>query len=487
MKKVTISIIILLIVLILLGGGTLAYMYIATDIFKTDRELFYKYISQNTEIFEIFKDEQLISYKNKKQNTPYENNGKYYVKGMENYVPEQLIGFNVTFMGQTDKANKYTDQQIKLNYSEDTSITADYVNIDDYYGVKIEGILKKYLTIENNNLKELAQKLGETDLTYIPDKIDFETVKSNTKYTEEEIEEIKSLIKTTLDDNLTDEMFISSETIDGKKYQLNLTASQATNIKKQILEKFSNNELIMNRIKQIYQDENNATEEQASQYIEELKEEINDYANNEVEEETNISIIVYVQDKKLIKTELNIYSTTDEDEKYNIILNKGTNNLVLEVQSYEAGEFIEQASINIEKIKENDKIEYKLSYETNDDVKIALSMKWDGIQTLEKINEQYILEMDIDTEQIQYILTNQNTFKQVISEKVQDKELEIINEYDSEKLTNTMEKLGTALEQLDKQKMKEIGLEEERNVILYYIPVLSIYVANTNELLKSEK
>ena len=45
-KKVVITLIIAILVLLLIAGGVLAYAYLATDIFKTDKQLFFKYFSQ---------------------------------------------------------------------------------------------------------------------------------------------------------------------------------------------------------------------------------------------------------------------------------------------------------------------------------------------------------------------------------------------------------------------------------------------------------
>ena len=46
-KKI-LSIILVLLILLLIAGGAFAYAYIATDIFKTDKEMFFKYFAQIT-------------------------------------------------------------------------------------------------------------------------------------------------------------------------------------------------------------------------------------------------------------------------------------------------------------------------------------------------------------------------------------------------------------------------------------------------------
>ena len=49
-KKILI-IVIIIIAMLAIGGGIFAYLFIATDTFKSDKELFSKYMSQNLDTF----------------------------------------------------------------------------------------------------------------------------------------------------------------------------------------------------------------------------------------------------------------------------------------------------------------------------------------------------------------------------------------------------------------------------------------------------
>ena len=59
-KILIISIIIILILVVAVAGTVFGYLYIKTDTFKTDKELFAKYISQNAETLQKFSDSQII-------------------------------------------------------------------------------------------------------------------------------------------------------------------------------------------------------------------------------------------------------------------------------------------------------------------------------------------------------------------------------------------------------------------------------------------
>ena len=58
-KKILI-VVIIMIAILAIGGGVFAYLYIATDTFKSDKELFSKYISQNLETFQKLGNSQTV-------------------------------------------------------------------------------------------------------------------------------------------------------------------------------------------------------------------------------------------------------------------------------------------------------------------------------------------------------------------------------------------------------------------------------------------
>ena len=75
-KAIKITIIVL-IILILAISGTFAYLYIGTDMLKTNKQMFIKYFAESQNmIYNHLKDEDLEAYKQKLKNTPYENSGK---------------------------------------------------------------------------------------------------------------------------------------------------------------------------------------------------------------------------------------------------------------------------------------------------------------------------------------------------------------------------------------------------------------------------
>ena len=67
--------IIIAIVLVICLGAGLAFAYFATDIFKSNKQIFSKYFSKNNEILELFNDSDLKAYAEKQKQNAYTSEG----------------------------------------------------------------------------------------------------------------------------------------------------------------------------------------------------------------------------------------------------------------------------------------------------------------------------------------------------------------------------------------------------------------------------
>jgi len=165
-KGLLITLIIIVIVLILAIGG-FAYAYVATDLLKSNEQLFGKYIGQTGEKLKNFQSAELGAYIEKTKQMPYESEGKLSVKVEMPNVGEEYLdlvnGVNITFTGKADNKNKQVEQNIKLNYSDDVTFPVTYRQTGDIYGIISDILIKKYIAVENKDTEELFKKLGITD------------------------------------------------------------------------------------------------------------------------------------------------------------------------------------------------------------------------------------------------------------------------------------------------------------------------------------
>ena len=151
-KKIVLIAIIVVISIIVLLGGVFAYIFLFTDLMKSEKQLFFKYTLENAEALQGIEIDPLESFYMKKQETPYESNGNISVKynlgdniGVLEEDIKKLDNVSISYTGKTDVKNNYNYRKVNLNYSEEEAMIINYIHSNDFFGVKVDGVLKKYL------------------------------------------------------------------------------------------------------------------------------------------------------------------------------------------------------------------------------------------------------------------------------------------------------------------------------------------------------
>ena len=426
MKSVIKISIIVLIILIFAIVGAFAYLYFGTDIFKTDKQMYLKYASESKDfIYNQLKDEDLDAYKNKLKNTPYENNGKITVKVESNSSNKSkevqfLENSNVTIAGKVDKANKINLQNIKINYPQQQTIDIDLLLQDDTYGFRINSILKNYLAVENNNLKEWAKILGldEEQINLIPEKIDntlFDSIIS-----EDELNQLIEKYSKLIVNKLDDDMFSKTNQGEITVYSFKINEKQVKDIALDVLENVKEDESIWQIVKNMYTGFSLYSKEEIDEQINEMKKSLDEALNEYIEDNFNQDDIdeddideddydeddlyqdttdiatedrilvynMYVEMGELIKTEL------INDSKSQTI-SKTEKGISIENKETYYGDQEEIIALNIEKNKEEDKLIYRIELTENSELLGEMSIGYRGLSTLEQIEEVAILDSNL--------------------------------------------------------------------------------------------
>ena len=330
MKKRYLIMLIIAIVLVITLGAGFAFAYFFTDSFKSNKQLFTKYISQNKELFSFFEDADLKSYVEKQKNTPYTSEGTIktnvtFPDSSNAKIAKALQNCNILINEKIDNINNYSYQTIKANYSDTQSIQFDLYKNGDIYAAKISEILFKYVGINNNNLKEFATKmqLPEEITSKIPNKINFNDIsKSLNVYNNDDMTALKEKYIKIITDNLTDDMFSKENNSEETIYTLTIKESQLKNILVKILESLKEDEVIINKFKENLINNYNFTEDNIETYITQYKEVIQRVIDNIKNNEDAI----YPQIEPSIKdvTNSNNINTTDD---FTDILQEPTNTI----------------------------------------------------------------------------------------------------------------------------------------------------------------
>lgn len=500
MKKRYLIMLIIAIVLVLCIGAGFAFVYFFTDTFKSNKTLFFKYISQNTQIMHFINDDDIKAYSDKQKQTPYTSEGTIktnvtFPDSSEAQIANALQNCNISFNGKVDNTNKYFRETIKANYSDSQSLEFELYRNNDIFAAKINEVLYKYLGIDNNNLKDFYKKMNlpEDVISALPNKIESSNISNSFNvYSKEDFSYIKDKYLKIITDNLTDDMFSKEKSSEETIYSVTLNESQIKTILVKLLESLKDDEIIINKAKESLINNYNLTEETINPYIDQYKEQIQkliDNLNNESSSivegqestqsnnEFNITIKVHSQKRKLEKTEFII------NDIGSLIVIKSDDGIKVQIMK----DVNEIVSTYIQKIKSPNETKYELVFSLNNNQILDLTTGFSGLDT-NSVHENSELSFDIDLgnssisdAKTKFVCSYQNTktFGDIQKEEVQSSEIQLLNNAPSKEIVEKLFKnIGLKLESINNTKLQNIGLEKSKNPFIYYIPSILTICAN---------
>ena len=432
---VTITIVIFTLLIV-----TFILLFTVTDIFKTDKELFFKTVSQISDKKDGFIDDKITQYFEKKKTTPYENQGSYTVNMSQGNEQSQQVfdkfnNINIEFSGKTDNPNSNSQQEIKLNYSNEVSIPLNYKKIGSIVGIQADYLSTNYIAFD-------ISKLGE----FLGINIDLEKT-LQVEFTEEEKKHISEVFASVLNEQLSKDKFSKTKGMEETGYKLTLTLGEIKNIYIQLLEKIKDDQIILNKINEISSNNNGA--QITSEDIQKI---IDSYANN-IEEEANdikIEIIAYSKNKKLSKISINVSKDTMQG---NIEISKN--------QDDNCERYI--CSLNA-------------SNKTNS-LQIDFSVEYTGLQQMQNVEESYQagynMTQDGNTqlEGTYTISDNVNFSEEAANIEDFDKPNTILlSNHEKEQVYEFLGKVGERFEQVNEQAVNQAELADLGNPVMFMIP-----------------
>lgn len=467
MKAKTIEkLIIIVIVLIFILGGIFAYLYFATDVLKTNAQLFFKYLGQMVDVQDGFIDNQLTEYSKKKYTGKYEDSGKFYmdvnISGMDSETLQTLNDFNIEYSGKVDNTTRKNEQDISLNYSSDVNFPFKYKYADETLGLQTDYVSSKYVGIENRNLKQFIEKFGVTDTTEFPDTIDFFSNFTNQEtitYTNEEREQITNTYKSILEGKLGQKEFTKTKENNTESYSVEMTNQELKDLVLNVLETLKNDQILMPKMeeatKEIIENMNvNSTEEITIQNI--IQGIIDDINASEIDEGTNIITVSQI-DKKLSSIAIKNDQTELKITKTNT---QGTLTYGIEINM--------------------------LDVETQESMRYFLTASYQGLEQLASVNETYqyglVGTMNGQEQKMVYNLNCTDTFNDgiTIADYAED-EIQKLNEYDAEQIVTLITSIVERIGQVNTMQMEEIGFSEYGNPLLFASPLTSLSMLMYNQ------
>ena len=469
-KSNKVFIIVLIILSLLIIATSLVMIYLKTDLFKNEEQLFYKYAGQKLEAFDMLEEASIKEYFQKKQTTPHENEGKYTLNIQSNdfsnkEIIDKLDEISISFSGKTDPQNNKIEQNISLNYSDNVNFPIQYVQNKDIIGLISDPVVNKYVGIKNENLKELMQKLGASDTTDIPDKIgemqEEQKTEEEIKQGEEEAKKIKDTYLNIIKDNINEENYSKIKDGENVGYSLKLTYAEIKNIYIKILEQLKQDEIILSKISN---EETEISKEDFQNQVQELIDEAQDYEP----EDQQLQINVYKSGEKSSLIEI-IFS------EFKIDIKMEENIIECKIVGIKDGqETPEKFVLSINKQQQNNNTLYELKFEALEEEEKLLDISFLANYTgINSENSSEIYSFQISSEELIANYQFENKINFVDNVEIEDLTSEntiILNDYEQQEIYLLLAMVGEKIDEVNKEKLAQAGFSEDDMPILYIIP-----------------
>ena len=470
MKKKSIGLVIIILIILIILVGCFTYAYAFTDAFKSNKQLFFKYLGQTLDEENGLFNSKIENYLDKKSNGKYENEGEIKVnvsdlEGVEQSVMDNVNNMNIKYSGKKDNTNQNIEGNITVNYNDDVNFPVNYKYVNDTLGIQTDYISKKYIGIENKNLKEFAEKFGITDVENVPDKIELD--KSTTdKLTADEKKQLNDKYVEIVKEIADKKEFSKTQENGMDKLSVNITNQEIKDLMIKLLETLKDDKDVMSKLDSIY-----------NEYGGVLKKAENLAQDSVGSEESTSS----TKDNSL---ETDIQSLIDELNKAEI--QDGTS----EISVYKIGKVFSGLSLKMDNdeiklLKEDtqDNMKYTLNIVSDDSIEglsiekgeMNLVVNYKNIQQStvnEEVTADVIDKSDDKEQKISYSLNTTNKFSDDISiDDFKDDEIQKLNEQDGSYIANLLIKVIQRIQDVNTEQMDKIGFKGTTNPLLYTNPI----------------
>lgn len=305
---IAISVIVVIVIAIVIG----LLLYLKTDIFKSNQELFFRYALQNGEILEdfvIYSQNEVLDNIKKSEHTT-DTNFNFQLVSNDPQIANQTIparNFSMNYSKKADPVNNKASSETTINFLTRELFKLKYIQDGNLYALKSDEVVNKYLAFNNSNLKGLAKKFELEDISKIPNQIEKVDFKELLKLTDEEKEYLYRKYINVINKNVSKEKYkkqtnvtinINDRDIITNAYTLELTKQEWTNLIISILQETLQDNQTLNILLQKVTLINKDISLDSLETI--LQNEITRLG--QTSKMGSVKVLVYEKDKQLVKT-----------------------------------------------------------------------------------------------------------------------------------------------------------------------------------------
>ncbi len=333
--KLIIAIIVVVVVTIAIVSGII--LYLTTDLFKSNQQLFLKYLAKNDEMIEKLAEDNTKTLEENIKQDKYttDSNITFNLESNDVEVANQSIpasSFSIKSTTKADPKNNRQSSESTLKYLDNDLFTLKYIRDNDLYALKSDEVINKYLAFENNNLKEFAKKLGVTDTETIPNRLEPINLQDLFYISEQDKETILEKYMQVINLHLSKDKFkseknvtitVNDKDITATEYSLELTEKETNDLLVAILESLKTDDTTLN----IILSKITLIDTQSTITLEDLKtaiQELIDDLNNTIVSDGTMKLAVFVSNGQLIRTQIEV-----NEEKMFVDYNKNDTSIAM--------------------------------------------------------------------------------------------------------------------------------------------------------------
>ena len=477
-KRRTILVLIILVVILIIAG-IFTLLYLRTDLLKSNKTLFVKYIGQTTSHLQGYINKVSESdYKSRLEQSKYTTDTNIEINYSDGELTEEasqnpINNLQINITGNVDKISNYRYNDIKLNQNDEEVAELEYIKNGSTYGIRFADLFRQYLLVDDNNLADLLEKLGynSEESGNISNSLELENSISNVlQITEEEIGTLEEKYFAQMFENIDGSNYQKQSNqvieIDGNNYTTNaytltLTKEQMYDFYLEILNEMKEDEIILSKIENLDavlntyyvalgQDKDDTLVDRYTSFIDEKIQEI---SGNRIGQDER-TITVYETDGITVRVEAGLGD-------YQI-----TFDMLPEVYArfYLKGPSIEE---DISLIIQNTIVTFTAQTNNNNETK-NLQIVRNRTVNGDNCNDKYDITYTVGTNELKTNITNDINIVSEFDEQVslnQENSI-VLSDLEQEQLNNLLETVRTNLDTRATEIEQTINIDEIRSVLV---------------------
>lgn len=478
-KRRTILVLIILVVILIIAG-IFTLLYLRTDLLKSNKTLFVKYIGQTTSHLQGYINKVSESdYKTRLEQSKYTTDTNIEINYSDGELTEEeapqnpINNLQINITGNVDKISNYRYNDIKLNQNDEEVAELEYIKNGSTYGIRFADLFRQYLLVDDNNLADLLEKLGynSEESGNISNSLELENSISNVlQITEEEIGTLEEKYFAQMFENIDGSNYQKQSNqvieIDGNNYTTNaytltLTKEQMYDFYLEILNEMKEDEIILSKIENLDtvlntyyvalgQDKDYTLVDRYTSFIDEKIQEI---SGNRIGQDAR-TITVYETDGITVRVEAGLGD-------YQI-----TFDMLPEVYArfYLKGPSIEE---DISLIIQNTIVTFTAQTNNNNETK-NLQIVRNRTVNGDNCNDKYDITYTVGTNELKTNITNDINIVSEFDEQVslnQENSI-VLSDLEQEQLNNLLETVRTNLDTRATEIEQTINIDEIRSVLV---------------------